>query len=70
MAEQQRKLRKMPNWASAMVGNWRRIANLPDTVTDDAIFTIVDTERLSWGSGYTDEENEESVSYLRQELGL
>jgi hypothetical protein len=65
-----RKHKKMPDWATAMVGNWRRIANLPDSVPNDAIFTIIETESLSYSSGNTDEENQDAIDYLRQELGL
>ena len=37
-----RGIRKAPAWANAMVGNWRRVASLPDEINDDAIFTVVD----------------------------
>jgi hypothetical protein len=43
---------------------------LPDSVPNDAIFTIIETESLSYSSGNTDEENQDAIDYLRQELGL
>jgi len=63
-------MKTMPDWASAMVGNWRRIADLPETVSNDAIFTIVERESLHISSSTPELEAQETVAYLRQELGV
>ena len=65
-----RELRKMPDWAIATVRCWRDFAKLPDSVSDDLIFTVVEEESLHYSSAKSDEENAEEVAYLRQELGL
>ena len=60
----------IPSYATAMVSNWRRIAEIPESVPDDLIYKIVMRESLHVSLGKSDEENQGEIDYLRQELGL
>lgn len=60
----------IPSWATAEVRNWRTFAKLPDEITDEAIFAIVQKESLHYSTANSDEENQAEVDFLRQELGL
>lgn len=53
---------KMPDWAISMVGNYRRELNIPVSISDDLIFTVLkDTTGM---------EQEDITLYLRQELEI
>jgi len=38
--------KEVPSWATAMVRNFRDNANLPESITDLQIFTVVENEDL------------------------
>lgn len=53
----------VPHWAQAMVGNYRRAAALPSSVTDEMIFA-----RLEEVRGCEAEDISEAIAELKQEV--
>ena len=54
----------------SMVDNWRRMANIPDTVSDIDIYNKVEELVFHVSSSKTNEENNEELNALRQEFNL
>lgn len=54
----------------SMVDNWRKMANIPETITDRAIFDKIEELSLHVSSSQTDEENNAELNALRQEFNL
>jgi hypothetical protein len=59
----------IPSWATDMIDNYRRLANLPDTVTDARIWEAVKDGAYHISSGQSDEENALAAADLREDLG-
>ncbi len=59
-----------PDAHKPMVDNWRRVANIPDSCNDRAIYNTIEASGLHYSSGQTDEENAENIAILRECLLL
>lgn len=60
----------VPHYAAAMISHWRVIANIPDDISDEEIFIVLDRDRPSVTSGQTEEENRLEIDFVRDQLGL
>lgn len=62
----------IPSWAKSMVDNWRRAAHVPETITDDMIFNLL--QKNSDYDYYNEEDepitDEEKYKMLRCDLDL
>jgi len=59
-----------PIYHSAIVSNWRRIANLPDSANDAQIYQIVCEADLTHSNSLSNEEKQEEIDFLREKLEL
>ena len=61
----------VPEWATSMVQNWRVACDLPDHVTDYAIFKLVNGERLTFSNSDSEiavAEKADVIDYVRETL--
>lgn len=59
-----------PIYHTAMVQNWRRIANIPENCTDEMIYNVVTNNDLHYSSGQSEEENNAMIEELRENLPI